>query len=197
MRHKEAINYICHKLESELPVPYPYHNIKHTLDVLGACDRLALMEGLDAHETRLLESAAAYHDAGFLDTYDGHEERSVEIIQQVLPDFGYLPQDIDIISCLILSTMLPQKAFDKLSMLLCDADLDYLGRPDFDEISNTLRDEWQVIGRTYTDKEWFSLQVDFLKHHKYYCVSAQNLRNQGLQENLHRMEMRLKSFLAI
>ncbi|MCK9612757.1 MAG: hypothetical protein PHR81_00260 [Bacteroidales bacterium] len=45
-----------------------------------------------------------------------------------------------------MATKIPTKLKNKLEKLLCDADLDYLGREDYMEISNRLRREWDVFG---------------------------------------------------
>ena len=42
----------------------------------------------------------------------------------------------DLFSQLILATKVPQKPKNKLEKIICDADLDYLGREDFDNISD-------------------------------------------------------------
>ena len=49
-----------------------------------------------------------------------------------------------------------------LEQIICDADLDYLGRDDFPAISDTLRRELRDHGKIKSDRLWDEIQVKFL-----------------------------------
>ncbi len=184
MNLSAAKNYILTRLENELSADYHYHCIQHTLDVHRSCIQLAGMEGVNSRDLMILETAAYYHDCGIIETYQDHEEASVEIAHKVLPQFGYTEQDIETISCVIMKTKLPQSAITLLGEILCDADLDYLGRPDFFMIAQRLRYEWELIGNFFDLPKWYELQFNFLNNHKYYTRAARLLRNEGKEKNL-------------
>jgi uncharacterized protein len=179
-----AKNYILTRLKKELSDDYHYHSIQHTLDVHRSSIQLAGMEGANGRDLTLLETAAYYHDCGIIEKYQDHEEASVEIARKVLPQFGYTEQDIETISCVIMKTKLPQSAITLLGEILCDADLDYLGRPDFFMIAQRLRYEWELLGNYYDLQRWYELQFNFLNNHKYYTRAARLLRNEGKEKNL-------------
>jgi hypothetical protein len=102
-----------------------------------------------------------------------------------LPSFGYTEAEIDLVCSLINATRLPQIANTKLEKILCDADLDYLGRDDFSMIAHKLRYEWEELGYLHsTLKEWYLLQVEFLEGHQYFTDSAKILRHNGKIKNL-------------
>ena len=61
--------------------------------------------------------------------------------EKLLPEFGYSETEIDTICGMILATKFPQQPHNRLEEIMCDADLDYLGRPDFFSIGNTLFEE--------------------------------------------------------
>jgi len=193
MRDKEAIDHICQLLEQGLPVDYHYHNIRHTRDVIEASTLLARMEGLSDHDTALVRTAAAYHDAGFLEVYNGHEEHSIQMMYDILPEYDYSETDLARIATMIRATILPQDAIDLCSKILCDADMDYLGRPDFEDIANMLRQEWAETGKVFTEEAWILLQVNFLRMHRYYTASAKRTRNSGLQQNIEKYNARWQS----
>jgi hypothetical protein len=69
---------------------------------------------------------------------------------------------------------------------MCDADLDYLGRMDFFDISQTLKQEWMEFGLISSDQEWNQKQVIFFQQHHYFTRTAQQqreaLKNQHLME---------------
>lgn len=182
---KGAKNYILTRLEHELNPQLYYHDLSHTLDVVESCRRYAEMESISEDDRILLETAAYFHDAGMLDSYINHEEASIGLARQTLPEFGYSEEQLTIISNVIMKTKLPQNAITLLGEVLCDSDLDYLGRPDFFMISHRLRYEWELLMNKYFGlQEWYELQYEFLSNHKYYTRSARMLRNQGKAKNL-------------
>ncbi|MBE9491424.1 MAG: HD domain-containing protein [Bacteroidetes bacterium] len=189
MDYPGAKKYILNRLENELGLNYFYHSVNHTLDVLRAATRLARTEGLDKHNQKLTETAALFHDAGMLNIYIEHEEESIKITSEVLPQFDYSEKDIRIINKMILTTKIPQNAETLLEKILCDADLDYLGRDDFFIIAQKLRYEWNIMKIHPTSlKQWFELQIDFMGNHKFYTPSAIKLRHDKKQNNLNQIK---------
>jgi uncharacterized protein len=189
MNYEAAKKFILNKLERELDPRLTYHSINHTLDVLESAVRLAEMEQLPEKEILLLKTACIFHDSGMLVTYRGHEDASMEICRETLPAFNYNEEETKIICRMILTTKLPQCASQHLDKILCDADLDYLGRPDFFMIAHRLKYEWDIldIHRT-TLMEWYQIQKEFLSIHKYFTASAKNLRQNYKMENLKQIE---------
>jgi hypothetical protein len=70
--------------------------------------------------------------------------------------------------------------------ILCDADLDYLGRDDYFMISDRLLME---IRRTndLNSNDWKKLQLDFFNKHQYYTASANSNRFKGKQINAEKI----------
>jgi len=189
MNYPKARDFIIEKLSNELAPDLTYHSIDHTLDVLNSARNLAELEKVSEHERLLLETAALYHDSGMLKAYIGHEEASVEIVQEYLPGFGYSQQDIETISGMIITTKLPQSASSFLEKILCDSDLDYLGREDFFMIAHQLQYEWNVLNIRHTTlREWYELQIMFLENHGFFTQSAQRLRNEKKEDNLKQVK---------
>lgn len=84
---------------------------------------------------------------------------------------------------MIMATRLPQSPLSKLAEILCDADLDYLGREDFFEIADTLKREWMQMDFISSDTEWNQKQLGFLSSHTYFTESAMVNRDVGKQTN--------------
>lgn len=184
MDFQAAKEFVLNKLKSELKHDLYYHCLTHTIDVYESAIKLAVMENINKHDVILLETAALYHDTGFLTGYADHEEQSVKIVKTYLPRFSYTPQEIDEISNMILATRLPQKPITLLEKILCDADLDYLGRDDFFMIANKLLCEWNENGIPITLKKWYHVQKSFLESNDYFTKSAILLRKEKKKENL-------------
>ncbi len=180
-----ARKYILQRLTSELSPELFYHSLEHTLEVHESARRLNGIENVDENSKIIIETAALYHDAGMLVNYSDHEAHSVAMIQKILPGFEYTKAEIDQISGLIMATVMPQRATNLHEQIICDADLDYLGRNDFYIKSFKLRLEWQVYGiRNTTLREWVDIQIKFLSEHHYFTRSAITLRNEEKLKNL-------------
>ena len=177
--------YILSRLEEEFQPCFYYHNISHTLDVCDATLRFAKLEGIDSHYTLILATASLLHDVGMLDDSKDHEMASMKVAQKILPEYDYSKSEIEEICNLILATRIPQEASTIGEMIICDADLDYLGRDDFYIIAHRLRCEWICQGRTITLKEWYTIQATFLMKHRYFTNSAIHLREQTKQIHLN------------
>jgi len=176
--------FILQKLAKELPAHLSYHSVNHTLDVYHTAAMIASKENLSASDTRLLLVAAIFHDTGFLHQTKGHEAISCRIASEVLPGFGYSPDDIEQICLMIGATKIPQQPHSLLESIICDADLDYLGREDFFETGHGLYLELLSEGTIANEAEWNRLQIDFLQQHHYFTKTAQQLRNDKKDEHL-------------
>lgn len=165
-----------------------YHDIHHTFDVVKQCERIAHEEGVtDEHRLFLLRVAGLYHDTGFLHTYRNHEEEGCQIFLTDAPSFGLDEEECAFVIRLIMATKLPQTPVDIYEQIICDADLDYLGRPDFFRIGDGLRREFLKYGVIQSDEEWSALQISFLSKHHYHTRSSQALREGPKQDNISRL----------
>ena len=118
----------------------------------------------------MVNSAALFHDAGFTKQYTSNEPIGCQMALETLPEFGYSPKQIKMVEELILATIVPQKPNNHLEQIICDADLDYLGRDreDFYLIAQTLYDELEAFGKINDPVKWDEIQVSFLSAHQYF-----------------------------
>ncbi len=191
--YKKLYKVVVKELSEKLPSDLPYHGIAHTLDVIRATEFYARSASIDDAHIILLQTAALLHETGIMKGYTDHETASVRYALTALPLYGYSTAQIDQISQLILDTRFPQQPTNLLSMILCDADLDYLGRPDYFAISHKLRLEWINLNN-YTEslKQWYQEQFLFLNEHQYFTPWANKHRNSGKEHNIRLIENLLK-----
>lgn len=184
----KAKQYVVHLLESDLSKGFLYHDINHTLDVYRSASELGKLADLSDNDLMLLETAALFHDVGLIYTFEGHEDKSVEIVKEKLPEFNYTSDEIETISNMILSTKLPQSPNNYLEMLLCDADLDYLGRDDFFVLAAKLQLEWRRLKvKDIGFDEWIAFEKEFLSNHEYFTKEARMLHDEIKQDNLNQL----------
>jgi uncharacterized protein len=186
---QQARQYAVQRLQRELPAALTYHCLAHTLQgVVPAVERLAALEGVNGHRLPLLRTAAYYHDLGFVERTDGHEAISARMASEVLPSFGYNPEQIEIIQGIILATRYPFEPHTYLESIMVDADLDVLGRNDFWPRNHALRVEREALaGQRSTDLEWYGGQLAFMHAHHYFTASAQGLRQVHKQRHMDEM----------
>ena len=184
-----AKEYALGRLGSELSPWLTYHSLRHTRDdVLPAAERLGKAAGIDDDALLCLSTAALFHDIGFLYTYDDHEARGILIAETVLPGFGYSAAQLATIAGLIAATKMPQRPTCLLAELLCDADLDVLGREDFWAINRQLLAETvHYQRRSIGQAEWLGNQLRFLEEHTYFSSAARALRDPGKERNAEHM----------
>jgi uncharacterized protein len=192
-----AEQYALGRLERELPESLSYHSISHTRDdVAQAAERLARMEGLDEETILLLRTAAIFHDVGYIEHPEDHERASILTAGEILPRFGYSPEQIKRIQAMIQATKLPQTPHNREEEVLADADLDTLGREDFFTLSLHLRNELAARGQQFDEAHWYARQLDFLSSHHYWTVSAHKLRDAGKEKNIAELKRLLKQYQA-
>ena len=191
INYRKAERYIVRKLEKELPPNLHYHGVHHTLDVTRATEMYAHYENISGEDLYLLKTAALYHDAGFIHQYSQNEPIAVELSRKALPKFGYTKEQIDVVAGLILATRVPHSPQSHLDQIMCDADLDYLGRDDFHEISDRLKLELKDHGVVSSDRQWDEIQVKFFSMHRYFTKTALRIRQEKKMEHLALIKARL------
>ncbi|MCF8450195.1 MAG: HD domain-containing protein [Taibaiella sp.] len=193
MQFEKVKKFILDKLKKDLPKNLTYHSLGHIKDVYKAAENLAKHEKIEGEDLILLLTAVLFHDSGFLIQQKEHERVGCELASLYLPDFEYNDAQIDRINGMIMATRIPQTPHNKLEKIICDADLDYLGRDDFFKIGNYLFDELCMYGIISTENDWNRLQVRFLEGHRYFTKSAKELRKAKKDEHLALIKSKIKN----
>ena len=185
MGFDKAKETIVHHLEQNLPSDLFYHGIHHTFDVFDAALVIAENEKIDsADDLTLLKTAALFHDSGFTIDASKHEECGCDLAREILPACDYTDSQIDQICGMIMATKIPQQPLNLLERIICDADLDYLGRDDFFKIGDTLYQELKAFDKIKDVTQWNQLQISFLSNHQYHTEFSRGNREIKKQENL-------------
>jgi len=169
-------DFVISLLKDNLPEFYYYHDYEHTLYVEEKAFMIGRYEGCTEEELDLLSTAALWHDTGYTVTYKNHEEESCKLARKHLPHYGYSEVYIDKICGMIMATKLPQAPQNKLEKILADADLEYLGTPDYEKKAEDLFWEIRYVDPSLTEEKWKQIQISFLQKHRYfthYCQANQ------------------------
>jgi uncharacterized membrane-anchored protein YitT (DUF2179 family)/predicted metal-dependent HD superfamily phosphohydrolase len=197
MHFDQAHSFLIEKLEQELSPDLTYHNAYHTRSVVQATQQLCEHEKLDEHHTKILITAALFHDAGFLRSYHDHEEMSCEVAKEFLPQYGYGEKEIHQICRLIMATKLPQRPTNVFESIICDADLHYLGTDNYFLIAENLFQEYKKLDIVKNRADWKKKQIQFFNSHRYFTRSAKEKYEKKKQENFRLLKREDESLETI
>ena len=190
---KAAQAYVTELLTKELPAKLTYHSLRHTEAVAKECRALASEAKLSDDDTEALLLAAWFHDAGYLDVYDGHELRSMERAAAWLGEHGLETSRVQLVQDVIKTTHRDETPETELQKLLVDADMSNLAREDFRSSAELLRTEWElVLGKTYSNPEWAELQLNFMVAHHYHSGTGKERYKKDFKNNLDEQHDLLK-----
>ncbi|HNY31930.1 MAG TPA: phosphohydrolase [Fibrobacteria bacterium] len=192
------------RLLGDLPRNLHYHGPQHTLaDVIPAVHRLSKGENIAPSDLELLLVAALYHDMGFIESYNGNEQIGARMAAEAMPEYGYGPAEINRVINLILATELKEidgvwrqdPGSDLLKQILCDADLDNLGREDFFDVSDALRQELLEQGKRFEELEWLTRQILFISQQEWFTRTQREHRQQEKARNVAKLRRSLAALL--
>jgi class 3 adenylate cyclase len=179
---------ILAKIENELPENLSFHNLMHTVNVSTQVELIGRAEGISDEEMIFVQTAALFHDSGFIDGFENHKQTSCFYAKDILPKYGYSNDQIKTVCELIMSIQMPISPDNKLEEILCDANFAYLGRIDFIDIIKNQAKEMINNNIVSSEKEWFEKQLGFIKNHEFYTATARVLRNVSKEEQGKKLE---------
>lgn len=190
----EAKEYISKLLTTELSENCVFHTISHTLDVVSNAEIIGNYCKLDKESLNILRVCALFHDVGYVDAYDDHERFSAERARAYLEAKHIDPEIIKQVEAAILSTKTPQNPKDKISRILCDADLMNLTFDDYFEQIDLMRKEWEKVGKAkLNSQEFYLTSLDFFQSHEYHSKYGKTV----LQPKKEKTELKIRNKVFI
>ena len=189
--YEHAYSKIENFLINNLPKNYTYHTIDHIRDVVEQSEKIAIREKVNKDIISDIKLAAWLHDVGYIWEPLRHEARGAEYATSILTEMQFPKSKIGLITGMIMATKIPQTPKNHLEQIICDADLDYLGRDDYEKNSNGLLEEIK-ISKFINELEWLKIQEKFLLNHNFHTKSSQKLRNKKKKQILNLIQNKLK-----
>lgn len=186
---KKYVNMMMGPLENHY-----YHQYEHALEVMNRCLEIGRNEELDDETLEILAIAALFHDVGFIIQYDDNEYIGAKIARNYLKSIFYPVEKIKMVEELIIATIYTRPPENILESIIRDADTDNLGRDDFFEKGNNLKKELESIKNIkILDPDWAHYSINFLREHKFSTNSEIAERQWKKEENIKKLEERLKT----
>ena len=174
-----------HHLQSKHNAAYCYHNLAHTERVVQSALLLAEAACLNEEDRAQVIVAAWFHDTGYYDQIDQHESFSAEYARDFLESMNVQPAFMKHVIELIKKTSILSEPENRLQEIVRDADLHYLGIPEYLSLAEDLRKEWeQTIEKYYDEKEWLEQNMRFMLKHTFYTPEARSHYQHGKEQNM-------------
>ena len=191
LRNKNSYPKICFEIIEQLKEKLPnylfYHSIDHIIDVANVCNDYIEYYNIPEEMANLIRIAAICHDYGFVVSRLNHEEGSIVEIQPFLTPI-LTSEEVAIVNGMIRATKVPQEPKTFYEEILADADLDYLGRKDYNDISAKLFKEYLHFDIVSNKIEWLDLQIWFLENHKFHTDFAKKNREKLKSEKIKELK---------
>jgi adenylate cyclase len=164
-----------------------FHNSSMVRNICNNVELLATAENLPDEELINLSLASVFLLTGFISDYEKPMEASVRLVEEILPDYGFSQENIELTGKLIKNSF--EERNESLSdRILHDAKYDYLGRVDFLKLTDKLLRERTEYGKHSAKKTWIKDQKQLLTDHEFLTNTARLLRNVSVEEQLALLE---------
>jgi adenylate cyclase len=169
--------------DEEAPPNLYFHNSALVKNVCNIVELLSTAERLPDEDFINLKLASVFLFTGFISDYEKPMEASLRLVEEILPEFGFSNENVDLTSKIIRSSFNEQN--DTLvSKILHDAKYDYLGRVDFQKLTDKLLRERTEYGKHPDNSTWIETQKKLLIEHEFMTATAKLLRSVSVKEQL-------------
>lgn len=191
--HK-AKNYVEILFKDKLSSVYFYHNFIHTAYTVNKAEEIMKNTPVSDEDQEKVLVALWFHDTGYIECAQNHEERSVEIMKSFLHQENYAENYIQDVEKLILATKISYEPKNLLEKIVKDADFSHFAGHDYNDISDALRKEWELTNvRCFSNEEWNAGNLDMLKNrHTYYTDYAKEHWEPLKKKNIKKIEKKLE-----
>ncbi|MBB4808143.1 putative metal-dependent HD superfamily phosphohydrolase [Chryseobacterium defluvii] len=191
--HK-AKDYVESLFKDKLSSVYFYHNFIHTTYTVNKAEEIMKNTPVSKEDQEKLLLALWFHDTGYIECAQNHEERGIEILKKFLQNENYPENYINDVSKLILATKIDYKPENLLEKIAKDADCSHFASHDYNDISDGLRKEWELTNVKYfSNDEWNAVNLDFMKNkHTYYTDYAKENWEPLKKKNIRKIEKKLE-----
>ena len=172
---------------------FPYHNLKHTQEVVDAVIEVGEKSDLSEEDMEVALLAAWLHDVGYKNDFRNHEDESIKITREFLGGLGVTDSKVESVVRCIEATKMPQRPKSMVEMVMADADLYHLSTDLFFEKSELMRLEMaQLEDKELDQQEWLTQNIQFLKEHSYFTNYGQLVLEPNKAKNLKQLRKQNK-----
>ncbi|WP_100076686.1 Pycsar system effector family protein [Chryseobacterium camelliae] len=190
--HK-AKDYVETLFKNRLSSIYFYHNFVHTTYTVNKAEEIMKHTPVSEEDQEKVLLALWFHDTGYVESPENHEEKGVDIMKNFLQQEQYPQHKIDDIARLILATQITHEPGTLLEKIVKDADCSHFASHDYNDISDALRKEWELTNvRCFSNEQWNEGNLNMLRNkHKFYTDYAKENWEPLKKKNIKKIEKKL------
>ncbi len=191
---QKAKDYVEILFKDKLSSVYFYHNFIHTTYTVNKAEEILKHSRVSEQDQEKVLLALWFHDTGYIECAQSHEEKGVEIMKDFLKKENYPEDYIEDIAKLILATKITYEPQNLLEQIVKDSDCSHFASHDYSDISDALRKEWELTNvRCFSNDEWNAGNLDMLKNkHKFYTDYAKTAWQPLKEKNIKKIEKKLE-----
>lgn len=184
---RDVENHVQDFFARNIPSKYVFHDFEHTVQTVAAARNIAEGFELPDNEIILLQIATWFHDTGYSEGSQDHEERSCANAEAFLKDKLPAPDLATLLAC-IRATKVPQRPVTVLEQILCDADLSHLGMKSYWDRNGKLRQEFVLTrDQIMSEQEWTEFELNFMLGHEYHTAVAREMFNKRKAKHIQQL----------
>jgi len=179
--------YISKMFDDEAPPNLYFHNSSNAKNIGNQVDLLSNAEKLEEEEYINLRLATIFLYTGYISDYDRPMEGACQIVEEVLPKFGFPKNNVDAAKKIIINSF-GEKLETISDSILHDARYDYLGRVDFIKLTEKLLKEETEYGKIVDNIAWMQDQKKILSKQEFITSTAKLLRGVSGEDQIAALE---------
>ena len=174
---------ITKMFDDEAPPDLYFHNSALVKSISNHVELLSTAEKVSDEEFINLKLASVFLLTGYISDYEKPMEASLRLVEEIMPRYGFNHENIELTSEIIRN--LYNNHQDTLSdKILHDARYDYLGRVDYQKLTDKLLRERKEYGKHPDSKSWIETQKKLLTNHEFLTGTASLLRGVSVEEQI-------------
>jgi adenylate cyclase len=179
--------YVLKMFDEEAPPNLYFHNASFVKSTGNQVDLLSNAEKLGDEDYINVRLASIFLITGYISDYDKPMEGACQIVEEVLPKFGFNKSYIEAAKRIITNSF-NEKQETITDNILHDAKYDYLGRVDFIKLTEKLLKEETEYGMVRDRKEWLQRHLKLLSENEFNISTAKLLRGVSVEDQVTSLE---------
>jgi adenylate cyclase len=175
--------YVIKMFDEEAPPNLYFHNSMMAKNISNQVFLLSNAEKLDDETYINLKLASMFLNTGFISDYEKPMEGSCNLLEEMLPKYGFTKKNIEASRQLIISSF-NGKLNSISDNIIHDAVYDYFGRVDFIKFTEKLLKEESEYGLVKDKNAWLNNMERLVVEHKFITPSARLLRGITVEDQL-------------
>lgn len=192
----KAEKYALEYAKTEISALHVFHARPHFKEAVQAAKELAKGYNLPSEDTIDIQIAMWFHDLGFSNGGENHEERSMEIAESFLKNEGVDEARIEKVKQYIAASDRTREPVGLMEEIVNDADTAHIGSKEYFDKLGLLRTEWESrLGKKYEEEEWLKLNIEFLEEHQFFTGLAKSKYGTRKRKNMLKLQKRWQELL--